>query len=222
MIRDLAVIAPVVMGSFCLLAVCAVYLRSQSFRLDGALLALCGVVLLGFPTGRSARTGATQDLARRLDALALLEGSIAEIAADQARLAEVVAAPGAAGRGPDRRSGAGCVTSRGAGRAVTPWHRPRRRSWRSRFWVACPARSWTPSWPGSAKSTPPTGPSHIVVEPVMPLTSADPAGQRKRLMDEAGRVIDHVFEELNQRVDIVTLVSEPVPGPRLRLARSEA
>jgi len=63
--------------------------------------------------------------------------------------------------------------------------------------------------------------SRIVVEPVMPLDSADPVGQRRRLMDEAGRVIDHVFEELNRRVDIVTLVSESVPGPRLRLARSE-
>jgi hypothetical protein len=36
-------------------------------------------------------------------------------------------------------------------------------------------------------------------------------------MDEVGRVIDHVFEQLHQRVDIATLVSEQVPGPRLRL-----
>jgi len=59
--------------------------------------------------------------------------------------------------------------------------------------------------------------SRIAVEPVMPLTSADPAGQRKRLMEEAGQIIDYVFDELNQRVDITPLVSRRVPGPRLRL-----
>jgi hypothetical protein len=62
--------------------------------------------------------------------------------------------------------------------------------------------------------------SRIVVEPVMPLDSADPAGQRRRLMDEVGRVIDHVFAQLHQRVDISSLVAESVPGPRLRLAFS--
>lgn len=64
--------------------------------------------------------------------------------------------------------------------------------------------------------------SRIVVEPIMPLDSIDPEGQRRRLMDEAGRVIDYVFEELDQRVDIVTLVSEPVPGPRLRFTLTDA
>jgi hypothetical protein len=39
-------------------------------------------------------------------------------------------------------------------------------------------------------------------------------------MDEVGRVIDHVFAQLHQRVDISSLVAESVPGPRLRLAFS--
>lgn len=214
MIRDLAVIAPVVMGSFCLLAVCAVYLRSQSFRLDGALLALCGVVLLAISYWQVGKDQGEQDLARRLDALALLEGSVADIADDQARLATTVAAlerPAASqiaklapGAPPPVASSApsqvleievlGGVSGEELDAIVT-WIRQTYATDRS---------------------------SHIVVEPVMPLTSADPAGQRRRLMNEAGRVIDHIFEELNQRVDIVTLVSEPVPGPRLRLARSEA
>jgi len=64
--------------------------------------------------------------------------------------------------------------------------------------------------------------ARILVEPVLPLDSVDPDSQRRHLINEAGRVIDHVFEELNQKVDISTLVSEPVPGPRLRLLLANA
>jgi hypothetical protein len=221
MIRDLAVIAPVVMGSFCLLAVCAVYLRSQSFRLDGALLALCGVVLLAISYWQVGKDRGEQDLARRLDALALLEGSIAEIAADQARLAAVVAAqaPPAAGRIANGAPGASPAVAPGAPSAVAS-SAPQVLEIEVLGGVSGEELDAIVAWIRQVYATDRS--SHIVVEPVMPLTSADPAGQRKRLMDEAGRVIDHVFEELNQRVDIVTLVSEPVPGPRLRLTRSEA
>jgi hypothetical protein len=64
--------------------------------------------------------------------------------------------------------------------------------------------------------------SRISIEPVMPLQSADPGGERTRLIGEAGRVIDHVFAAISQRVDIGSLVSEDVPEPILRLRFSEA
>lgn len=215
MIRDLAVIAPVVIGSLCLIAVCSVYVRSQSFRLDGALLAACGVALLGLSYWQAADSG-EEDLALRLDALALLEGRIAEIADNQARLAEVIAAAEESPSEPPVEAPSATeeitvapVAAESLAQvleievlggvsgdelaAIVEWVRAVRAEHRS---------------------------SRIVVEPIMPLESADPGGQRRLLMNEAGRVIDHVFDELNQRVDIASLVSESVPGPRLRLAYS--
>jgi len=212
MIRDLAVIAPVVIGSLCLLTVCAVYVRSRSFRLDGALLALCGVVLLALSYWQAGRDGAERDLAGRLDALALLEGRIAEIADDQARLAALVAGPPGADQIAEIAPAAPpAMASRSPSRVLEI---------EVLGGVSGDELAAIVTWIRQVHAADRT--ARIVVEPVMPLASADPAGQRRRLMDEAGRVIDHVFEELNQRVDIVTLVSESVPGPRLRLALSDA
>lgn len=214
MIRDLAVVAPIVIGSLCLLTVCAVYLRSQIFRLDGALLAVCGVVLLALSYWQAGKDRAELDLARRLDALALLEGRIAEVADDQARLAAMVAAP--------ESSAAGQIAevAPGAGPAMASSPPSRVLEIEVLGGVSGEELAAIVTWIRQIHATDRS--ARIVVEPVMPLTSADPAGQRRRLMDEVGRVIDHVYEELNQRVDIVTLVSEPVPGPRLRLALSDA
>jgi outer membrane protein OmpA-like peptidoglycan-associated protein len=71
------------------------------------------------------------------------------------------------------------------------------------------------SWIQEIKSERPA--SVILIEPVMPHESTDLAGQRKRLMNEVGRVMDHVFDEMSQRIGITKLSSENVPGPRLRL-----
>jgi hypothetical protein len=209
MIRDLALIAPIVIGSLCLLAVCGVYLRSHSFKLDGALLAVCGVGLLGFAFWQVGDDRHAADLARRLEALALLEGRIAEIADQQTRLADAMLGP----------RGAASPTIAG----VTPAAGPAARAPRSDVLeievlggVSSDELATIVGWIREAHATHRS--SRIVVEPVMPLASADPDGQRRRLMNEVGRVIDHVFDKLNQKVDIATLVAEPVPGPRLRLA----
>jgi hypothetical protein len=56
---NLGFIVSVVIGDICLLTVCSVYLRKQSFKLDGLLLSICGVVLLGMVNwqARSGRAG---------------------------------------------------------------------------------------------------------------------------------------------------------------------
>jgi hypothetical protein len=201
---DVAVIVPGVIGSICLIAVCVVYLRRQSLRLDGALLAVCGLALLGLAYWQAmSLPRVAPDLAGRLDAiseaLSRLEGQIAHIADDQARLTAdgFASNQDAQGGEPGDASTSQSLEIEVLGGVsdqelveIVGWIRQVRSEHRS---------------------------ARILIEPVIPLGSADPAGQRKRLMNEAGRVIDHVFDELNQRVDIANLVSEDVPGPRLRL-----
>jgi hypothetical protein len=197
MLSDLAIIVPGVLGSICLLVVCVVYVRSQRLQLDGTLLALCGVALLGLAVWQvTARDRALPDLLAQIDA------RLEAIAQRQAELA----APGAAAAPPAPSvapgSGQPAVdasvleievlggVSDDELAAIIAWIRRVKREHRT---------------------------SAIFVEPVIPLGSTDPAGQRQRLMSEAGRVIDHVYVQLNQRIDIASLVSEDVPGLRLRL-----
>jgi hypothetical protein len=218
--QDLAIVVPGMLGTLCLLVVCAVYLRRQGFGQGGTLLSLCGLALLGmsyWQAGAPDRAG--PDQSTRLDAiaaaLARLEAQIAEIDERQAELAVAERASsvepdaptsqveGAPAAGQDDDAPAPPIleievvggVSEAALAAIVAWVQEIKAEHRS---------------------------SRISIEPVMPLQSTDSEGQRTRLMSEAGRVIDHVFAALRQRVDIGSLVSEDVPEPRLRLGFSDA
>jgi hypothetical protein len=222
--QDLAIVVPGMLGTLCLLEACAVYLRRQGFGQGGALLSLCGLALLGvsyWQAGAPDRAG--PDLSRRLDAiaaaLARLEAQIAEI---DERQAELAVAQRASSADPDAAtSPAGTApatspaeTASAAGQdddaPLSPILEIEIVSGVSEAELAAIV-----AWVREIKAE--HWSSRISIEPVMPLRSTDSDGQRTRLMTEAGRVIDHVFVVLRQRVDIGSLVSEDVPKPRLRL-----
>jgi hypothetical protein len=213
---NLGFIVPVAIGSICLLAVCSVYFWKQSFKLDGLLLSICGVVLLSLSTWQ-ARSGdqALSDLTRQLgeirDAWSGLEAQIAQIAKNQRQLTTLLSAlkethasafkahqaePQTAAAVPDMPSSDSLEIEALGG-------------------VSGKELDAIVSWIQDIKSERPT--SVILIEPVMPHESADSDGQRKRLMNEAGRVMDHVFDAIGQRIEVTRLSSDNVPGPILRL-----
>jgi len=217
------VTVPGALGALCLLVVCAVYWRQQRLRIGGALLALCGLALLGLASWQlGADDRGVPDLAGRLDAISealpRLEAQIAQVVEGQADLVAMLEASNAA---PDAVN----LPEQGTlpEQSVQPTQEADEPALTLEIEVLggvsdeelATIIAWIQEVRTDHRS------STIYVEPVMPLDSADPGGQRRRLMDEAGRVIDHVFEALNQRIDILGLVSEPVPGPRLRLGLSE-
>jgi hypothetical protein len=226
MIGDLAVIVPGALGALCVVVVCAVYWRKQGFGQGGALLSLCGLALLGLAYWQAgaqdramdAQDRAMPDLARRLDAIA---AAMARLEAQVARIIERRAEPAAAGT-----SGAtpGEDTSRAesapAGGQDDDAPASAVLEIEVEGGVSDAKLAAIVAWIEQVKAEHRT--SRISIEPVMPLQSADPDGQRATLMSEAGRVIDHVFAALRQRVDIGRLVLEDVPGPRLRLGLSDA
>jgi hypothetical protein len=198
------------------------------------LLSLCGLALLGvsyWQAGAPDRAGS--DLSRRLDAiaaaLARLEAQIAEIDERQAGLAvaqrassaDPDAATSPAGTAPADRQAATspAETASAAGQdddaPLSPILEIEIVSGVSEAELAAIV-AWVREIKAEHRS------SRISIEPVMPLQSTDSDGQRTRLMSEAGRVIDHVFAALRQRVDIGGLVSEDVPEPRLRLGLFDA
>ncbi|MEM7026340.1 MAG: hypothetical protein AAF637_27745, partial [Pseudomonadota bacterium] len=206
---DLMVLLPSIIGSICLLAVCVVFVRSRRFGFDGALLAVCGAALLALPLLQSAEERAVQKTASRLDrindTLPKLEERMALLSVGRRTLGDL---PG------DTRAAAADVLTSAAGiggpNAVTP-------TWEIEVLggVSGDELADALEWIRKVKAERRT--AVIRVEPVMPVGAADPDGQRRRLVDAAGEVIDHVYEEMNQRVDIARLVEEDVPGPRLRL-----
>jgi hypothetical protein len=225
MVGHLAVAVPGVLGTVCLLVVCAVYWRRQSLRLEGALLSLCGLALLGLSYWQAdAQDRAVPDLARRLDAIAValgrLEAQVAQVIQRQAELAVAGASDPGQGQETFRANSAQAVQQQAVeqdndapappileievqGRGLSDADLAAIVAWMERIKAEHRA-------------------SRISIEPVMPLESADPGGERAQLMNEAGRVIDHVFAAIGQRVDISSLVAEDVPGPRLRLGLSDA
>jgi hypothetical protein len=64
--------------------------------------------------------------------------------------------------------------------------------------------------------------SRISIEPIMPLASADPGSRRTSLIGEAGRVIDHVFVAIRQRIDISPGCGQGFPRADLSPRRSAA
>jgi len=216
----LAIVVPGVLGTLCLLVVCTVYLRKQGFGQGGALLSLCGLALLGvsyWQAGAPDRAG--PDLSTRLDAiaaaLARLEEEIRQIGERQAELA---VAQRASSADPDAATSP-AETASASGQdddaPASPILEIKIVSGVSEAELAAIV-AWVQEIKAEHRS------SRISIEPVMPLQSTDSEGQRTRLMSEAGRVIDHVFAALRQRVDIGSLVSEDVPEPRLRLGFSDA
>jgi hypothetical protein len=213
---NLSFIVPVAIGSICLLTVCSVYLWKQSFKLDGLLLSVCGVVLLGLSNwqGRSGDQ-ALSDPSRQLDeisdAWAGLEAQIAQFAENQRQLAALV--------GALKETHASAFTARQAvpqtAADVPDTLPPDSLEIEAIGGVTNEELDAIASWIQEIKSERPA--SVILIEPVMPHESADLDGQRKRLMNEAGRVMDHVFDEISQRIEVARLSSENVPGPRLRL-----
>lgn len=215
--QDVAVVVPGVLGALCLLVVCAVYLRSESFGLGGALLSLCGLALLGLSYWQvGAPDRGAPDLARRLDAigaaLGRLEAQIDQIIEQQAELAGAVAsAPPDAATSRAESAQAGQQDDDAPASPILEIE--------VQAGVSEANLAAIVAWIQEVKAERRT--SRISIEPVMPLQSADPDGQRARLMSEAGRVIDHVFAALRQRVDIGILVSEDVSEPALRLGLAD-
>jgi hypothetical protein len=222
---DLAVVVPGVLGAVCMLVVCAVFLGRRRLGPGGALLSLCGLTLLGLAYWQVVAPGpAAPDLARRLDeigaSLARLEAQIAEIGARQTEPAaagiprsDTDTTPPAGGQ--DDVASAAPAVQEDAAAVGAPVLEIEVRGSLSQAELASIV-----AWIEEVKAERPS--ARVAIAPVMPLQSADPAGGRAMLMSEAGRVIDHVFVALRQRVDIGSLVSEDVPAPRLRLALSDA
>jgi hypothetical protein len=221
--NDLATLVSGALGALCLLVVCTVYWRQQRLRIGGALLALCGLALLGLasrPLGAEDR--AVPDLAACLDvigeALPRLEAQVARLVQQQADLVAMLEASNTA-PGDANLPEQGAIPEQGTSATQHVDEPALTLEIEVLGGVSDEELATIITWIQEVRADHRS--STIYVEPVMPLDSADPGGQRRRLMDEAGRVIDQVFAALNQRIDIVGLVSEPVPGPRLRLGLSD-
>jgi outer membrane protein OmpA-like peptidoglycan-associated protein len=216
MTTTLGFVVPGVIGTICLLTVCSVYLWKQSFKLDGLLLSICGVVLLGLSTWQ-VRSGeqALSDLPRQLgeirDTWAGLEAQIAEIAKNQRQLTTLLGALKEAHASASKARQAEPQTAADVPEALPPDSL----EIEAIGGVSGEELDAIVSWIQDIKSERPT--SVILIEPVMPHESADSDGQRKKLMNEAGRVMDHVFDAIGQRIEVTRLSSDNVPGPRLRL-----
>jgi outer membrane protein OmpA-like peptidoglycan-associated protein len=237
-------IIPAAIGSICLLTVCGVYLWKQSFRLPGLVLAVCGVVLLGASIWQPRTDDQTlPDLARLFgeirDASTGRHAQLAEIIKNQAELAallrgfEETRVPTSPAPEPELQTAAseaaslraseetGTSTSpapepepqAAASDAATP--RPDSLEVEAAGGVSKEALDAVLSWVRDTKPEHPA--SVILIEPVVPDEGADLDGQRRRLMNDAGRVIDHVFKETRQKVQVARLVSDDVPEPLLRL-----
>jgi hypothetical protein len=214
----LAAVVPGVLGTLCLFVVCAIYWRERRLRLDGALLSLCGVVLLALSYWQAeAQHRAVPDLARRLDAIDLalgrLEAQVAQVRERQAELAIADPPSAAPDEGTPQADSAPPVQQDDDAPA------PLILEIEVREGVTEAELAAIVSWMEKVRAE--HRAPRITIEPVMPLQSADPGGQRARLMNEAGRVIDHVFAAIGQRVDIIGLVAEDVPAPRLRLGLAD-
>jgi hypothetical protein len=213
---NLGFIVPGVIGSICLLTVCGVYLWKQSFKLGGLLLSICGIALLGLSnwqarSGEQALSDLTGQLAEISGRWAGLETQMAQIAENQTRLAALV--------GALQEPQASAFTARQAepqtAAGVPDTLPPDSLEVEAIGGVSNEELDAVVSWIQDTKSERPR--SVILIEPVMPHESADPDGQRKRLMSEAGRVMDHVFDEIGQKIEVARLSSDNVSGPQLRL-----
>jgi hypothetical protein len=213
---NLGIIVPGLTGSICLLTVCGVYLWKQSFKLGGLLLSICGVVLLGLSDWQ-ARSGeqVVSDLALQLgetrDAWTGMEAQFAQIAENQEQLAVLLAAL-------NKRRASELTEDQGkppAAVGVPDTLPPDSLEVEAIGGVSKDELDAVVAWIQEIGSERPG--SVILIEPVMPRESADLDEQRKRLMNEAGRVMDHVFDEIGQRIEVARLSSDNVPGPRLRL-----
>jgi hypothetical protein len=213
---NLGFIVPGVIGSICLLTVCGVYLWKQSFKLGGLLLSICGVVLLGLSnwqaqSGEQALSDLTQDLGEFGDAWAGLEAQIAQIAKNQGQLAALLGALNETHASAFLAHQAEPQAAAGIPDALPPDSL----EIEPIGGVSNEELDTIVSWIQDTKSERPG--SVILIEPVMPHESADLDGQRKRLMNEAGHVMDYVFDEIGQKIEVARLSSGNVSGPKLRL-----
>jgi hypothetical protein len=217
---SLGFIVPVVIGSICLLTVCGVYLWKQSFKLEGLLLSISGVFLLWLSNSQpQSDEQAMSDLTRLFgeirEAWTGQEAQIAQIIRNQEQLVALL--------GAFNETHASTLTAHeaepqtAAGVPATP--PPDSLTIEAVGGVSNEELDTIVSWIQETKSERPA--SVILIEPIMPHESADLDGQRRRLMNEAGRVMDHVFEEISQTIEVTRLASDTVPGPMLRL-HSEA
>lgn len=215
MTNSLELIVPAVIGGICLLTVCGVYLWKQSFNLGGMFLSVSGVVLLGLSNWEPQSDEALSDLIPLLGEIRAArtgqEAQLGQIIRNQEQMAALLGGLDQTHASTLRAPEAETETAAGDPERLPPGSL----EIEALGGISNGELDAIVAWVKDVKSEHPA--SVLFIDPVMPHASYDLDGQRRRLMNEAGRVIDHVFKEMRRTIGVASLRSENVPGPLLRL-----